>query len=241
MKLLERLISDIEELDLQEVIVGVHSVLVKTRNMCGIASTIKCCGHGVNVDKAGSLEDLNLKELAEYALSDNLLEASIGMAAINCGLSKTVVKYHMVNAKKIIGEKAKNKVLGIIGHFPFLDDQKNQYKECYIFEKQPKPGDLKESDIPVFLPKVDVAAITGTSITNHTFDGIRESLPNLSYNIILGPSTPLSPILFEYGMDMVSGTLVKDYELAKKYVLQAMPTRHLKGIEMVSIFKEDYA
>ncbi len=240
MKLLERLISDIEELDVQEVIIGVHSVLVKTQEMCGIASTIKYCGHGVNVTKAGNLEDLNLKELARYALSDNLLEASIGMAAINCGLSKTIGKYRVVNAKKVISEKGKNKVLGIIGHFPFLDDQKAHYRKCYIFEKQPHPGDHTESDIPKFLPKVDVAALTATSITNHTFDGILENLPERSYNVILGPTTPLSPILFEYGMDMVSGTLITDYEIAKKYVLQATPTRHLKGIEMISLFKEDY-
>lgn len=240
MKLLERLISDIEELKVEEVIVGVHSVLVKTKDFCGIASTIKYCGYGINVDNAGNLEELNIKELAAYALSDNLLEASIGMAAINCGLSKSIGKYRMVNAKEIISEKGKNKILGIIGHFPFLDDQKGHYKECYIFEKQPHPGDLKESDIPEFLPKVDVAALTATSITNHTFDDIMQNLPKRSYNVILGPTTPLSPILFEYGMDMVSGTLVTDYEIAKKYVLQATPTRHLKGIEMISLFKEDY-
>ncbi len=240
MNLLNRLISDIEEVAIEEVIVGVHSVLVKTKDACGIASTIKYCGHNVNVDKAGNLEVLNLKELAAYALSDNLLEASIGMAAINCGLSKTVDKYRVVNAKKTILEKGKNKTLGIIGHFPFLEDQKEQYKECYIFEKSPHEGDFKESDIPKFLPKVDVAAITGTAITNHTFDRIRENLPKKSYNIILGPSTPLSPILFELGMDMVSGTLVRDYEIAKSCVLQATPTRHLKGVEMISIFREDY-
>jgi len=240
MNLLNRLISDIEEIAVEEVIVGVHSVLVKTKDACGIASTIKYCGHNINVENAGNLENLNLKELASYALSDNLLEASIGMAAINCGLSKSIGKYQVVNAKKIILKKGKNKTLGIIGHFPFLEDQRDQYKACYIFEKFPHEGDLKESDIPDYLPKVDVAAITGTSITNHTFEGIRENLPEKSYNIILGPSTPLSPILFEYGMDMVSGTLVRDYECARRYVLQATPTRHLKGVEMISIFKEDY-
>jgi len=240
MNLLNRLISDIKEAKVEEVVVGVHSVLVKTKDACGIASTIKYCGHNINVHKAGHLEDLNLKELAGYALSNNLLEASIGMAAINCGLSQTVNKYRVVNAKKIIAEKGKNKVLGIIGHFPFLDDKKDLYKACYIFEKFPHEGDLKESDIPEFLPRVDVAAITGTSITNHTFDGIRENLPKKSFNIILGPTTPLSPILFDYGMDMVSGTLVRDYDFAKKHVLQATPTRHLKGVEMISIFREDY-
>ncbi|MFA6618184.1 MAG: DUF364 domain-containing protein [Candidatus Neomarinimicrobiota bacterium] len=240
MNLLDRLISDIEEVLVEEVIVGVHSVLVKTKNDCGIASTIKYCGHHINVHKAGNLEDLNLKELAAYALSDNLLEASIGLAAINCGLSKTIGKYRLVNAKKVIMQKGKNKILGIIGHFPFLDDQKDHYKTCYIFEKQPQEGDLREADIPEYLPKVDIAAITGTSISNHSFDGIRAHLPQNSYNIMLGPSTPLSPILFDYGMDMVSGTRVRDYKLAKAHVLQATPTRHLKGVEMVSLFKEDY-
>lgn len=241
MNLLQRLISDIEEITVEEVVVGVHSVLVKTRDMCGIASTIKYCGHSVNVEKAGQLEDLNLRELSKYALSENLMEASIGMAAINCGLSHKIEKYWQINAKDIILDKGRNKILGIVGHFPFLEKQRDEYKKCYIFEKFPQEGDMKESDMPTYLPKVDVAAITGTSITNHTFDGILKDLPKKSYNVILGPSTPLSPILFEYGMDMVSGTLVTDYELAKKYVLQATPTRHLKGIEMISIFKEDYA
>lgn len=240
MKLLSRLISDIEETTVEEVIIGVHSVLVKTKDTCGIASTIKYCGHNVNVQHAGDLESLNLKELAEYALSDNLLEASIGMAAINCGLSRMIGKYRTVNAKEIILKKGKNKTVGIIGHFPFLEDQRDQYKNCYIFEKSPHEGDLRESDIPRYLPKVDVAAITGTAITNHTFNGIRTNLPEICYNIILGPSTPLSPVLFDYGMDMVSGTLVRDYECVKKHVLQATPTRYLKGVEMISIFKEDY-
>jgi len=240
MTLLNRLISDIEEVAVEEVTVGVHSVLVKTKNACGIASTIKYCGHDVNVDKAGNLEVLNLKELAAYSLSDNLLEASIGMAAINCGLSRKIGKYRTINAKEIILKMGKNKIVGIIGHFPFLEGQRDQYKDCFIFEKFPHEGDLRELDIPTYLPKVDIAAITGTAITNHTFAGIKECLPKNSYNIILGPSTPLSPILFEYGMDMVSGTLVVDYECAKKYVLQATPTRYLQGVEMISIFREDY-
>ncbi len=61
MTLLNRLISDIEEAEVEEVIVGVHSVLVKTNDACGIASTIKYCGHNINVENAGNLEDLNLK------------------------------------------------------------------------------------------------------------------------------------------------------------------------------------
>lgn len=240
MNLLEKLIAKVPETSLEEVIIGVHSTLVKSSQNCGIASTIKYCGPKENVRNAGKLEVLNLKELAAYSLSDNLLEASIGMAAINCAFSLKIQKYKTVNAKDIILEKGKNKCVGIIGHFPFLEEQKGEYKNCYIFEKQPHEGDLTEHDIPEYLPKVDVAAITATSITNHTFEGILKNLPEKSFNLVLGPSTPISPVLFDFGIDAVSGSVVEDYDKVKKFVLQATPTRHLEGLKMITIFKEDY-
>jgi len=241
MEILEKLIKSVPPIHVLEVIIGIHSTLVKTDDSCGIASTIKyACPHE-NIRNAGNLEQLNLRELAEYAMSDNLLEASIGMAAINCAFSSRITEYKIINAKNIILEKGYNKTVGIIGHFPFLEKQRDQYKNCYIFEKQPQEGDFLESDIAEFLPKVDVAAITATSLTNHTFEGICEHLPINSFNIILGPSTPLSPILFNFGIDAISGSIVDDYELVKKFVLQATPTRNLQGIIMATIFKEDYS
>ncbi len=240
MGILKHLIDPIPKIPITEVIVGVHSVLVKTADNCGIASTIKYCNPHENVRQAGNLEQLNLRQLAEYAYSDNLLEASIGMAAINCFYAKAIENQQSINAKKIILEKGQHKKVGIIGHFPFLEKQKEYYQQCYVFEKQPQAGDLKETDIPDYLPTVDVAAITATSITNHTFDNILKYLPENSYNIMLGPTTPLSPLLFKFGLDAVSGSIVENYETVKKYVLQATPTRHLEGIKYITIFKKDY-
>ncbi len=240
MEILDRLIAPIPKQPVEEVIVGVHSVLVKTADNCGIASTIKYCSPHENVRRAGKLEQLNLRQLAEYAQSGNLLEASIGMAAINSFYSTSIKAPKSINAKNIILEHSRQKTVGIIGHFPFLEKQKEHYKIYYIFEKQPNEGDLTEADIPKYLPTVDVAAITATAITNHTFAGILKYLPAESYNIMLGPTTPVSPILFEFGMDAVSGSFVENYDQVKKYVLQATPTRHLQGIKYITIFKEDY-
>jgi len=239
MKLLEKLIRHVPEDTVEEVILGVHSVLVKSVNNAGIASTIKYCSPSDAVRKAGMLETLNLKQLATYALSDNLLEASIGMAAINCSVNIDNGEGMVLNAKDIILEKGKNKTLGIIGHFPFLEKQRDNYKKCYIFEKSPHEGDLAEADIPTYLPTVDVAAITATAITNHTFENILKSLPEKSFNVILGPSTPLSTLLYKYGMNVLSGSIVTEYDLLKRHVLQAAPTRNLPGLKMVSMIKEE--
>jgi hypothetical protein len=58
---------------------------------------------------------------------------------------------------------------------------------------------------------------------------------------MMGPTTPLSSILFDFGLDAVSGSVVVNYDLTKKYVLQATPTRHLQGVNYVTIFKEDFS
>jgi uncharacterized protein (DUF4213/DUF364 family) len=182
MEILKQLIHPVPEIPIQEVIVGVHSVLVKTADSCGIASTIKYCSPHENVRQAGNLEQLNLRQLAKYAQSKNLLEASIGMAAINCFHSARIKAQKSMNAKDIILERGRQKTVGIIGHFPFLEKQKHLYKKCYIFEKQPQEGDLTEADIPKYLPTVDVAAITATAITNHTFSEILKHLPSKSHD-----------------------------------------------------------
>ena len=57
--------------------------------------------------------------------------------------------------------------------------------------------------------------MSGTTLIHHSFDAIRKYF-NKSYNMMVGPSTPLSPVLFEFGIHMISGTLVSDVALAKK-------------------------
>ena len=105
MQTLEKLIKSVPPVHVLEVVVGIHSTLVKTVDNCGIASTIKyACPHE-NVQQTGNLEQLNLHELAEFALSENLLEASVGMAAINCAFSARINKFHSVNAKRYYPRK----------------------------------------------------------------------------------------------------------------------------------------
>ncbi|MBN2279196.1 MAG: DUF364 domain-containing protein [Candidatus Marinimicrobia bacterium] len=241
MEILRQLIRYVPPVHVLEVTIGIHSTLIKTGKNCGIASTLSQQWPHEDIHNAGQLEQFSLRELAEFSLSGNQLEASVGIAAINCAFSARINRYHTINAKTILLERGKGKIVGIIGHFPFLEMQRDQFKECYIFEKRPRTGDLLESDIPEYLPKVDVAAITGTSLTNHTFERIMNHLPKKSYKMILGPSTPLAPPLFKVGIHTLSGTLVEDYEQVKKHVLQGAPTRQLQGVKYVTLFKEDFA
>ncbi|MFH2024745.1 MAG: DUF364 domain-containing protein [bacterium] len=234
------MIKNVPRIPVHDVVIGVFSTLVKTEMNCGIASTIKYGSPHQRIKDSGQLEELTLRELAEYVFSENLLEASVGMAAINSMFPIDDSHYRQVNASDIIVEKGQGRTLGIIGHFPFLERLKGQFKQVYIFEKQPQKGDLGEKDIPEYLPEVDIVAITGTTITNHTFEDILKWSSKDAVKIVLGPSTPLSPVLFDMGIDVIAGSVVRDYEITRQQVLQATPSRYLEGLEFATLFREDY-
>jgi len=235
MTIYDKLLKDIPSLDVDEIIVGVFSVLVKTGKNIGIASTIKYGNVHDRIDEVKVLERKNLRELAELVCSDNMLAASLGMAAINCYWAGRDSDYVTVNAKDIVLDKGRGKTVGVIGHFPFLTENREQYKELMIFEKFPREGDWRERDISEQLPRAEVVALTATTLTNHTFHEVIRHMSPESYKIILGPTTPLSPVLFDYGFHAVCGTLIRDYDLVKKQVLMATPTRYLEGVEYVGI------
>ncbi len=83
MELLKRLINEVPNIPVEEVIIGVFSTLIKAGKYEGLASTLHYERPHHKVRNSGSLEKLSLRELAEFSLSDNLIEASVGMAAIN--------------------------------------------------------------------------------------------------------------------------------------------------------------
>ncbi|NIS59339.1 MAG: hypothetical protein GTO13_01120, partial [Proteobacteria bacterium] len=58
--------------------------------------------------------------LALYSRSENLLEASIGMAAINSLIDIDESKCVEANAYEMLLEKGKGKNVAVVGHFPFL-------------------------------------------------------------------------------------------------------------------------
>jgi uncharacterized protein (DUF4213/DUF364 family) len=59
--------------------------------------------------------------------------------------------------------------------------------------------------------------------------------------LVLGPTTPLSPVLFDHGADVVSGTLVTDPETVLRYVSQGASFRQIKrsnGMRLLTLAKE---
>jgi uncharacterized protein (DUF4213/DUF364 family) len=124
-----------------------------------------------------------------------------------------------------------------VGHFPFTSKLRSIAKELWVIEKKPHEGDLTEDQAENFIPKADVMGITGTAFTNHTIEHLLKVCSPGAYVVILGDTAPLSPALFDYGVDAVSGTKVTNPELAMQCASQGATFRQVRGIELLTMMK----
>jgi hypothetical protein len=125
--------------------------------------------------------------------------------------------------------------VALIGHFPFVPKLRQTAKELWVIEKQPQEGDFSEDKAEVFIPRADVIGITGTAFTNHTVEHLLGLCRPESYVVILGGTTPLSPVLFDYGVDTISGTKVVDPEAVLRCVSQGATFRQIRGIRLLTM------
>lgn len=237
MKILEDILLTInDDLPVNNVLIGTHWTAVLSVH-CGLASTL--CEppphHDNQVRDVGLLHKKKAGDLTHYVLSDRLLEASVGLAAINSMIDVDEEQCESINAFDIIAEKGKNKNIGVIGHFPFIPKLKMEAQQLWVFEKRLQPGDLAESEIKNLLPECDVVAISATTLINHTFENILKLCRTDTFKVMLGASTPMLPLLFNYGLDVLSGCVVINPESVFASISQGATFKQINGIKLLSM------
>lgn len=240
MNLLDDLLNSLNtDAPVRSVLVGAHWTVVCTRR-CGMASTLMSPhphGHA-QVREAGDLLKKSARELAQLARSDELLEASIGVAAINSLLEVDESRAVEVNASEVLAQRGRGKNVALVGHFPFIPKLRPAVGNLWVIEQNPAEGEYPAEAAADLLPRADVVALTGSALINHTLDGLLALCPKQATVLVLGPSTPLSPILFDHGATIVSGTRVLDEEAVLRTVSQGASFQQVKGTKLITISNE---
>lgn len=238
MKILDDLLSILNpEANVRDIRQGIFHTGVLTRS-CGLAATLPrdtLRQEQPFVREPGSLLEKTALELARMAYSESIAEAAIGMATINSLLEIDAGRCLNLNAGDLIFEKGKNKRVAIVGHFPFIPRLREITKELWVIEKNPREGDFTETEAENLVPQAEVVGITGTAFTNHTIEYLLNMCNPEAYVVVLGDTAPLSPILFDYGVDAVSGTRVTNPELALRCVSEGATYRQIKGIQQLTM------
>jgi hypothetical protein len=245
MKILDRLIDSLEGEDcrVREVRCCAFWTAVTTRHT-GLSTTYRTfeggeSAHQPGVRDVGRLTEKPARELVELARSANTLEASIGMAAINSLIEVDEGRCVELNAYDVLAEKGKNRNIGVVGHFPFVPKLREVAKNLWTIEKRLRPGDLPESEASRILPQCDIVCLSGTSFINHTIDDLL-SLCRGSFIVLTGPTSPLSPLLFASGIDVICGTRVVDPPEVMRLISEAATFRQLHGhgVRLLALVRE---
>jgi uncharacterized protein (DUF4213/DUF364 family) len=237
MKLLDDLISSLnKDSPVKEIHACVFWTAVVSRH-CGLASSFhEEHPYHRSVRGVGSLTGKSALELAEYARSDNPLEASIGMAAINSLMDIDEASCVEENAFDILAREGMDKKIAIVGHFPWVSKLRAVARKLWVIEQRPEEEDLPAEAAESILPQADVVGVTGTSFINHTVEKLLE-LSKSSFTIMVGPTSPLSPVLFDYGVDVIAGVRVVEPEETIRCISEGAIFSQMKGVKLITMAK----
>ena len=199
---------------------------------CGLAATLSnpefSHSRQPAVRNAGRLHEMQAADLAALFESPGLTEASIGLAAINALLPAGSGEYLDLKAEDYLARNGIYRDVAVVGHFPFLNVLKPLVRNLWVLELEPGEGDFPAQVAPEIIPQADLVAITATTLINKTFQSLISFCRPDAQVVLIGPSTPLSPVLYEYGVDAVFGTIVTDPNAALLGVSQGMSIHQLR-------------
>ncbi len=224
--LYDHLIEGIDcDISITETLQGECWTAVQTANHFGMAMTtpVDTAPRMLHGDYAG----MQLKELAEAAKSWNLDEAGFGMAAVNAFYNtptrmEALGAYEPFDKYCTDGLDLRGKNIGIIGHLNMPASVREQARQLWILERDPRPGDYPDSACDWILPQCDVVIMTASTLVNKTLPHLLD-LCRDAYTILAGPSCPMCPGLLDFGIDRIAGLVITDVEGMKHKIRQAIP------------------
>ena len=201
---------------------------------------------GEPVRGAGSIAGMKVRELAERIRSWNNYDAALGLAAINSVLNAQ--EQVRANCGALLNECAnqdvfdhfqdqlRGKRVAVIGHFYNLE-RLAPICELSILERIPQKGDYPDPACEYILGEQDVVIMTATTLINKTMPRLLE-LSKGARIVVAGPSTPLHPVMFEHGIEVLGGLIVEDEPRAWRAVAEGgQEVLFSSGARMVKVVR----
>ncbi len=223
---------------------------VATIGGVGVAMTVHDTGMPRLVE--GSITGMDLRALAGLSKSWQMVEASLGVAAINAWYNtwdkaSAFPGFHPLASKKddlqsrteknaffAFADEIAGKKVAVIGHFPHIEQQLADICELSILERNPSRGDYPDSACEYILPQQDYVFITGMALINKTLPRLLQicQTPKVS---LVGPSVPLAPVWRDYGVDNLSGFVCTEPDVVDEALRRGGHQEIFLGGRMVSI------
>lgn len=203
----------------EQVVAGDKFIAVTAGGRMGLASLLGAKPRENESSLPRNLIGQTAAQAAQYLMHSSPFAICLGLAALNASNTPdaaTITKSN-VSAESLIAKLAKQGIVGLVGHFPFTETLRQKVGKLHLFELKDVPGAVPKDQWETVLPQVDVMAVTATALLTRqmAYFLARASQARI---IILGPTTPLTQALFQFGADYLCGSVVSDQQRVLKSI-----------------------
>jgi uncharacterized protein len=165
----------------------------------------------------GDLIGKNAAETAQqYLAANDVLKIAVGMACLKCVIP-LVSEFSESSAFAPFSEETKTRSSCFIGHFQEAATWREEGRPVSIVELLPKPGDIHWDDSHQVLSQAEIVFMTGLTLVNGTFGEVVRRTPGAKIRVIMGPTVPLTPVLFNLGLHWLGTCRILDIAKTLRY------------------------
>ena len=223
---------------IDDIAVGSHFIGVLAKNngneCIGLASTLGAVPTENERDMHRELIGTPLSEAAGLLKTASAFSISLGAAALNAGITPPE-NQPGIEASRIMAEKGKDGETVLVGDFPFTGWLREKVANLHLFELQKVAGRTSPDQWDTILARCKVLGLTGTTLITRAMAAYMTKAPQ-AYTVIIGPTTPLSPVLFDRGADVLAGCRIVDPEPVFEGIRKGLSFREIKplGVEFIA-------
>ncbi len=152
-----------------------------------------------------ALRQLSLRQLAAFCQSWDPLEMAVGIAAINAHYNRADLS-GIVAGDGASGLRDETGRVVVIGGFP---GQRELFPHAQVIDADPQPGEYPIVAIDTLVPGAAAAVVSSSTLVNRNLPRILR-LARGARVALTGPTTPLTPRLHDYGVEILGGFVVRD-------------------------------
>jgi uncharacterized protein (DUF4213/DUF364 family) len=219
---------------IERIVPGGAFVAVQAGSRLGLASTLGAVPQHRDRERMRELAGATLREAAGLLLErSSPFTLSLGLAAMNCSLDPPPFERE-VDALEILADRGRGGEVSLVGQFPFTERLRREVGRLHLLELREVPGRTPPEEWDSALARSRVVGVTATALLTRSLAYFLNRAGH-GYVVILGPSTPLTPVLFEQGVSALAGSLIARPDPVLQGIEQGRCYRELKplGVEQV--------
>ena len=206
------------------VAVGLNWTLVEGPDGVGLAhSPVKGTSGCYNLKGAGLQRGKLLAELAASIHSENPFDRALALASINAHFNRPDQEGTVDNGLDLLTNKGSLNTVAI-GRFPNIEIR---FPNVKVIEKNPGQNDYPICKAAQLLKTANQVIISASALSSKEIIDYLNAATNAKI-MLIGPSTPMTPDLFENGISILAGFIVTKPSQAFDVVVQGGSINQLR-------------